>query len=90
MNCIRPEVLLRRLVRELNRRLDAELKHETAKWAAHYEHRLQEGQKPIIHLEGFVAQFMATYKKYLISHPSGETPRGVGGGEVRIARARLL
>jgi replication factor C subunit 3/5 len=67
VNCIPPEVLLRRLVRELNRRLDAELKHETAKWAAHYEHRLQEGQKPIIHLEGFVAQFMATYKKYLIS-----------------------
>ena len=60
-------MLLRRLVRELNRRLDAELKHEMAKWAAHYEHRLQEGQKPIIHLEGFVAQFMATYKKYLIS-----------------------
>ena len=67
VNCVPPEVLLRRLVRELNKRLDADLKHETAKWAAHFEHRMQEGQKPIIHLEGFVAQFMATYKKYLIS-----------------------
>jgi hypothetical protein len=27
---------------------------EVARWAAHYEHRLQEGQKPIIHLVGAV------------------------------------
>jgi len=58
---------MRKLVKELNRKLDAELKHEVARWAAHYEHRLQEGQKPIIHLEAFVAQFMAIYKKYLVS-----------------------
>lgn len=67
VNCIPAEVILKKLVRELNRKLDAELKHEVARWAAHYEHRLQEGQKPIIHLEAFVAQFMALYKKYLIS-----------------------
>ena len=67
VNCVPPEVILRRLTRELNKRLDAELKHEVARYAAHFEHRMQEGQKPIIHLEGFVAQFMASYKKYLIT-----------------------
>ena len=67
VNCVPPEVILRKLVRELNKRLEPELKHEVARHAAHFEHRMQEGQKPIIHLEGFVAQFMASYKKYLIS-----------------------
>jgi replication factor C subunit 3/5 len=67
VNCVPPETILRRLTRELNKRLDAELKHEVARYAAHFEHRMQEGQKPIIHLEGFVAQFMASYKKHLIS-----------------------
>ena len=51
VNCIPAEVILKKLVKELMRKLDAELKHEVARWAAHFEHRLQEGQKPIIHLE---------------------------------------
>ena len=67
VNCIPAEVILKRLVKELNRKIDTELKHEVAKWAAHYGHCLQEGQKAIVHLEAFVAQFMAVYKKYLIS-----------------------
>jgi replication factor C subunit 3/5 len=32
--------------------------------AAFYEHRLQEGQKAIFHLEAFVAKFMAGYKQW--------------------------
>ena len=44
-----------------------ELKHETAKHAAYFEHRMNEGSKAIIHMEAFVANFMAVYKKYLIS-----------------------
>lgn len=32
-------------------------------WAAYFEHRLQVGQKPIIHLEAFVARFMTIYKQ---------------------------
>ena len=33
--------------------------------AAFYEHRLQLGQKPIYHLEAFVAKFMYIYKSFL-------------------------
>lgn len=36
-------------------------------WAAHFEHRLQSGQKSIIHLEAFVARFMSLYKQFLIA-----------------------
>ena len=36
-------------------------------WAAFFEHRLQTGQKPIIHLEAFVARFMMIYKQFLIN-----------------------
>ena len=39
----------------------------TAKHAAYFEHRMNEGSKAIIHMEAFVANFMAVYKKYLIS-----------------------
>jgi replication factor C subunit 3/5 len=37
---------------------------EVAKQAAFYEHRLQEGQKAIFHLEAFVAKFMSIYKNW--------------------------
>ena len=67
VNCIPPELIIKRLVRELNRKLDVELKHETARHAAYFEHRMNEGSKAIIHMEAFVANFMAVYKKYLIS-----------------------
>lgn len=67
VNCIPPEVILRKLSLELMRKLDDELKHSTAVHAAFYEHRLQEGSKAIFHLEAFVAKFMADYKQYLIS-----------------------
>jgi replication factor C subunit 3/5 len=35
--------------------------------AAQYEHRLQEGQKAIFHLEAFVAKFMSAYKMWQIN-----------------------
>eukprot|EP00879_Flechtneria_rotunda_P030668 GHRR01033334.1.p1 GENE.GHRR01033334.1~~GHRR01033334.1.p1 ORF type:complete len:183 (+),score=45.93 GHRR01033334.1:322-870(+) len=65
-NCIPPELILRTLLVELLRRLDDELKVGIAKNAAFYEHRLQEGQKAIFHLEAFVAKFMAAYKSWMI------------------------
>jgi replication factor C subunit 3/5 len=34
--------------------------------AAFYEHRLQEGQKPIFHLEAFAAKVMAAYKQWAV------------------------
>ncbi|KAH6779494.1 ATPase [Perilla frutescens var. hirtella] len=66
LNCIPPEIILKRLLYELLKKLDSELKHEICHWAAYYEHRLRLGQKAIFHLEAFVAKFMSIYKGFLI------------------------
>ncbi|KAL0359745.1 UNVERIFIED_CONTAM: Replication factor C subunit [Sesamum angustifolium] len=66
INCIPPEIILKRLLYELLKKLDSELKHEISHWAAYYEHRLRLGQKAIFHLEAFVAKFMSMYKGFLI------------------------
>ena len=44
---------------------DGQLKCEITQVAAYYEHRLQQGQKAIYHLEAFVAKFMSIYKRFL-------------------------
>uniref|UniRef100_A0A7N0V3W7 AAA+ ATPase domain-containing protein n=1 Tax=Kalanchoe fedtschenkoi TaxID=63787 RepID=A0A7N0V3W7_KALFE len=67
INCIPPEIILKRLLYELLRKLDAELKHEVCHWAAYYEHRMRLGQKAIFHIEAFIAKFMSIYKTFLIS-----------------------
>jgi replication factor C subunit 3/5 len=67
-NCIPPELIFKTLVDELCRSLDDELKRKLVHWAAFYEARLVgAGQKPIYHLEAFVAKFLAMYKDYLVS-----------------------
>lgn len=66
-NCIPPDVILKRLLYELLKKLDSELKHEVSHWAAYYEHRMRLGQKAIFHLEAFVAKFMSIYKSFLIA-----------------------
>lgn len=53
------------LLTELLNNCDGQLKAEVAHVAAHYEHRLQLGNKAIYHLEAFVAKFMAMYKKFM-------------------------
>ncbi|CAK9319631.1 unnamed protein product [Citrullus colocynthis] len=67
VNCIPPEIILKRLLYELLKKLDAELKHDVCHWAAYYEHRMRLGQKAIFHIEAFVAKFMSIYKTFLIS-----------------------
>ncbi len=44
---------------------DGELKVETTRLAAEYEHRLTKGSKEIFHLEAFVAKFMSIYMKFV-------------------------
>ncbi|KAL5720600.1 Subunit of heteropentameric Replication factor C (RF-C) [Ranunculus cassubicifolius] len=66
INCIPPVIILKRLLSELLKKLDAELKHEVCHWAAYYEHRMRLGQKAIFHIEAFVAKFMSIYKTFLI------------------------
>lgn len=60
------------LTTELMPKLDDEVKHELAHWAAFYQHRLQTGQKEIFHLEAFIAKFMATYKHWLVNTFGGQ------------------
>ena len=50
---------------ELVANCDGELKGEVTQMAAHYEHRLQLGNKPIFHLEAFIAKFMSIFKRFL-------------------------
>nr|CAB3497911.1 unnamed protein product [Digitaria exilis] len=67
VNCIPPESILKKLLTELLRKLDADLKHEICHWAAHYEHKMRLGSKAIFHLEAFVAKFMSIYKEFLVA-----------------------
>jgi len=65
-NCIPPEIIIKALTEVLLKRLDDQLRHQTVQWAAYYEHRMQQGSKPIFHLEAFVAKFMAIYKRWVV------------------------
>uniref|UniRef100_A0A673Y0W5 Replication factor C subunit 3 n=1 Tax=Salmo trutta TaxID=8032 RepID=A0A673Y0W5_SALTR len=64
-HCIPPEIIMKGLVTELLGNCDGQLKAEVTHMAAHYEHRLQQGNKAIYHLEAFTARFMAIYKKFM-------------------------
>ena len=66
-NCIPPSLIMTKLVECLLKRVDDEVKHEIITWAAHYEHSMQQGSKPIFHLEAFVARFMSIFKRWLIA-----------------------
>jgi replication factor C subunit 3/5 len=54
------------LALELVRNLDGQLKSSVVQQAAWYEHRMQQGSKPIFHLEAFVAKFMSLYQQFLV------------------------
>lgn len=60
-----PDVIFKGLVEELVRNCDMSIKAKTVEYAGIYEHRMQQGSKHIFHLEAFVAQFMAVYKKFI-------------------------
>ncbi|XP_071485871.1 replication factor C subunit 3-like [Diadema antillarum] len=64
-HCIPPDVILKGLLKELLKNCDGQLKTEITHVAAFYEHRMQQGNKAIYHLEAFVAKFMSIYKRFL-------------------------
>jgi len=70
-HCIPPELILRSLTCELLRKVDSSVKAELAEAAAMYEHRMQQGTKPIYHLEAFVAKFMSIYRRFLTTAFAG-------------------
>jgi len=69
-NCIPPDLIFKKLVLELVKHLDDELKHDVTSWAAHFEHRLHLGNKAIFHLEAFAARVMSLYKQWSIEFQS--------------------
>jgi len=64
-HCIPPETIFKQLCDELVQCCDAQLKSVVIQSAANYEHKLQQGNKPIYYLEAFIARFMALYKGYI-------------------------
>ena len=66
-NCIPPEVIVKELAIVLLAKTDVALTQSVAQWAAHYEHRIRVGQKPIFHLEAFAAKFMSLYRAWMVS-----------------------
>ncbi|XP_049277361.1 replication factor C subunit 3 [Anopheles funestus] len=62
---IPPDIIFKGLVQILVKNCDMSLKTQTLSYAGLYDHRMQRGSKHIFHLEAFVAQFMALYKKFL-------------------------
>lgn len=60
-----PDMIFKGLVENLVKNCDMSLKAKTLDFAGLYEHRMQQGQKHIFHLEAFVAQFMAMYKRFM-------------------------
>ena len=64
-NCVPPDVIFKKLTQSLMVQVDDSLRNDIAKCAAYHEHRMQIGAKAIIHIEAFVAKFMAIYKKWM-------------------------
>jgi len=58
-HCIPAEVIFVGLLKELTKKCDQSLKNETTHWAAIFEHRANNGNKAIYHIEAFVAKFMS-------------------------------
>ncbi|KAI8622567.1 replication factor C 3 [Chytriomyces sp. MP71] len=64
-HCIAPEVILKTLLFDIMKLIDASIVPEVICMAADYEQSMRQGTKPIFHLEAFVAKFMARYKRFL-------------------------
>ena len=65
-NCIPCDVIFKKLTQSLMVQVDDSIRNDIAKWAAYHEHRMQMGSKAILHIEAFIAKFMAIYKKWIM------------------------
>lgn len=54
---------MQKLLKEVLKNCDDQLKAEVVSMAAFYEHPLCYGNKVIFHIEAFVAKFVAIYKR---------------------------
>lgn len=65
-HCIPAATILKSVALYLTDMVDESLKAEIVHQAAFYEHRMQSGQKHIVHLEAFMAKFMSIYKRHIM------------------------
>lgn len=65
VHCIPANTILSTVTKRITDRIDESLKPEVVRWAANYDHRLKLGNKPIYHLEAFVAKVMFIQKSFL-------------------------
>ncbi|KAJ1827422.1 Replication factor C (RF-C) subunit [Coemansia sp. RSA 2599] len=63
-HCIPPTTVLKAVAAHLVQGVGDALKAEVVHHAAFYEHRMQSGQKAVVHLEAFLARFMSVYKRH--------------------------
>lgn len=63
-SCISPNIIFLFLANELTRHCENEVKYEIARYAAFYQLQMMSGNKPIMHLEAFLAKFMSIYKRH--------------------------
>lgn len=62
------EIVMKVLVEELLKNCDDNnMKRDFVKLAAEYDHRMKQGNKPIMHFEAFAAQCMCLYQQYMKS-----------------------
>lgn len=62
------EIVMKVLVEELLKNCDDNnMKREFVKLAAEYDHRMKQGNKPIMHFEAFAAKCMCIYQQYMKS-----------------------
>ncbi|GAA5894954.1 hypothetical protein JCM6882_008252 [Rhodosporidiobolus microsporus] len=66
VHCLPAKLILATITKRLLDRVDEELKADVAYWAAFYDHRLQQGNKAIFHLEAFAAKIMMIHKQHLL------------------------
>lgn len=59
------DIIFQTLLSELVKNCDIILKTKIVALAAEYEHRMQQGNKAIFHLEAFVARYMSTYQEFM-------------------------
>ncbi|CAL8142035.1 unnamed protein product [Orchesella dallaii] len=64
-HCIPADLIFRGLLKELVKNCDNQLKAEVCAEAARCQWRSTRGSKTIIHIEEFVAKFMAIYKRFI-------------------------
>ncbi|EAY11188.1 hypothetical protein TVAG_498820 [Trichomonas vaginalis G3] len=67
VHCVPPTEILRRIVHGILHQIDSNLVEKVASTAAFYEARMQQGSKPIFHLEAFCARFICIYREYFSS-----------------------